>query len=224
MPAECSTPKRGNPRVESSARLRPRRERSVMTGVSKRNLVVVAVAAVVILGGILAVAQFGSSVRAHAVSAREPARCSVATLNGTYVWSAHGEVPVTRGAKRPFAVSGVQVFDARGHAHGFYSQSMDGKISRHVRFTAKYALHGDCTGTGPRTPREMSGSPICTACPPGSTSGSSRPILGLCCQGLPRRGRSSDSSSVIRRLSGSHCLQGGSGCFGAFFLSCSDRY
>ncbi|MGE5765406.1 MAG: hypothetical protein ACM3ZF_16520 [Mycobacterium leprae] len=118
-----------------------------MTGVSKRNLVVVAVAAVVILGGILAVAQFGSSVRAHAVSAREPARCSVATLKGTYVWSAHGEVPGTRGAKRPFAVSGVQVFDARGHAHGFYSQSMDGKISRRVRFTAKYALHGDCTGT-----------------------------------------------------------------------------
>jgi hypothetical protein len=71
----------------------------------------------------------------------------VATLNGAYVWSAHGEVPVTGRTKSPFAVAGIQVFDGRGHAHGFYSQSMNGKISRHVSFTATYTLNPDCTGT-----------------------------------------------------------------------------
>jgi hypothetical protein len=118
-----------------------------MTGVVKRSTFLVAVVAAIVLAGILVVAQSASSVRARAVSAPGSVGCSAATLHGPYVWSAHGEVPVTGSTKRPFAVAGVQVFDARGHAHGFYSQSMNGKISRRVRFTATYTLNPDCTGS-----------------------------------------------------------------------------
>ncbi len=122
-----------------------------MIGVCKRKLLFpLAVAAAVMLADILAVTQFGSSAPAQAVSPRQPAQpatCSRATLNGMYVWSAHGEVPITGSTKGPFAVTGIQTFDGRGHAHGFYSQSMNGKISRRVSFTATYILNPDCTGT-----------------------------------------------------------------------------
>ena len=39
------------------------------------------------------------------------------------------------------------MFNSRGHAHGFYSQSANGKISTRVSFTATYTLNPDCTGT-----------------------------------------------------------------------------
>lgn len=120
--------------------------RRVMTGICKPKLFLPAVAAAVILAGILAVTQLRPSAHAQAVSAPRSARCSVATLNGTYVWSAHGEVPVPGSTKGLFAVSGIQVFDGHGRGHGFYSQSMNGEISRRVSFTATYTLNPDCTG------------------------------------------------------------------------------
>jgi hypothetical protein len=123
-------------------------EGQVMMGRCKRRLFLpLAVAAAVMLAGILAAAQFGSFAPAQAASPPGSVRCSLATLNGVYVWSAHGEVQSTGSTKGPFAVAGIQVFDGRGHAHGFYSQSMNGKISRRVSFTATYTLNPDCTGT-----------------------------------------------------------------------------
>ncbi|MDQ3825741.1 MAG: hypothetical protein M3325_08340, partial [Actinomycetota bacterium] len=118
-----------------------------MMGMCKRRLFLpVAVAAAVMLAGILAVAQFGSFAPA-AASPPGSVRCSLATLNGAYVWSADGEVQSTGSTKDPFAVAGIQVFDGRGHAHGFYSRSMNEKISSRVSFTATYTLNPDCTGT-----------------------------------------------------------------------------
>jgi hypothetical protein len=43
--------------------------------------------------------------------------------------------------------AGVQVFNGRGHGHGFYTQSLGGKISKLVSFTATVTLKPDCTGT-----------------------------------------------------------------------------
>src|SRR3712207_5055737 len=102
-----------------------------MMGMCKgRQFLPLAVAAAVMLAGILAVAQFGSVAPAQAASPPGSVSCSLATLNGVYVWSAHGEGQSTGSAKDPVAVAGIQVFDGRGHAHGFYSRSMDGEISR----------------------------------------------------------------------------------------------
>jgi len=115
-------------------------------GMCKRRLFL-PLAAAVMLAGILAVAQFGSLASAQAASPPGSERCSLATLNGAYVWSADGEVQSTGSTKGPFAVAGTQVFDGRGHAHGFYSRSLNGKISSRVSFTATYTLNPDCTGT-----------------------------------------------------------------------------
>ncbi len=119
-----------------------------MTGMCKRRLFLpLAVAAAVMLAGILAVAQFGSFASAQGASPPGSVRCSLATLNGVYVWSAHGEVQSTGSTKNPFAVAGIQVFDGRGYAHGFYSRGMNEQISKRVSFTATYTLNPDCTGT-----------------------------------------------------------------------------
>jgi FlaG/FlaF family flagellin (archaellin) len=119
-----------------------------MTGMCKRRLLLrLAVAVTVMLAGILAVSQFGSFASAQAESPPGSERCSLATLNGVYVWSAHGEVQSTGSTEDSFAVAGIQVFDGRGHAHGFYSRSMSEQISSRVSFTATYTLNPDCTGT-----------------------------------------------------------------------------
>lgn len=119
-----------------------------MTSVFKKKLFLpLAAAAAAVLASILAVAQFGSSAPAQAASPPGSATCSVATLNGTYVFSGQGEFPATGSTTGTLAVAGIQVFDGRGHAHGFYSQSVNGTISRRVSFTATYTLKPDCTGT-----------------------------------------------------------------------------
>ncbi len=120
-----------------------------MIGVDKRKLfLLLVVAAAVVLAGGLAIAQFGSSAPAQAASPQpaQPARCSLATLNGTYVFS-HNGVQVTGSNKGPFAAAGGNVYDGRGHAHGFASSSLNGNISRHVSRTIIYTLNPDCTGT-----------------------------------------------------------------------------
>ena len=118
-----------------------------MAGIGKRNLFLLAVAAAVMLAGILAAAQLRPAAHAQTVRAPRPARCSAASLNGTYMWSAHGEVPLTPGTRGSFAVSGIQTFDGRGRGRGFYSQSMNGRISRRVSFTSAYILNPNCAGT-----------------------------------------------------------------------------
>ena len=60
--------------------------------------------------------------------------------------AAAAEVQVS-GSTISVAVAGTQTFDGRGHAHGFYSQSLNGKILKRVSFTAAYTLNSDCTGT-----------------------------------------------------------------------------
>src|SRR3712207_6393336 len=93
-----------------------------MMGMCKgRQFLPLAVAAAVMLAGILAVAQFGSVAPAQAASPPGSVSCSLATLNGVYVWSTHGEVQSTGSAEDPVAVAGIQVFDGRGQAHGFFS-------------------------------------------------------------------------------------------------------
>jgi hypothetical protein len=120
-----------------------------MTGACKKKLflpLAAATAAAAVLAGILVGAQFGSPASAQAASRSGSTTCSAATLDGTYVFSGQGGVQVT-GSTTSLAVAGIQVFDGRGHAHGFYSQSLNGQILRRVSFTATYTLNSDCTGT-----------------------------------------------------------------------------
>ena len=116
-----------------------------MTGARTKKLFLPLAAAAAVLAG-LAGAQSGSSASAQAASHSGPTTCSMSTLDATYVFSGQGEVQVS-GSTTSVAVAGIQTFDGRGHAHGFYSQSLNGKILKRIGFTATYTLNPDCTGT-----------------------------------------------------------------------------
>jgi hypothetical protein len=74
------------------------------------------------------------------------ARCSLATLNGTYTMAAHG-VQIGGSTGTPFAFAAMQTFDGKGGTKGIYSASFNGGIVRGQTFTGKYTVKPDCTGT-----------------------------------------------------------------------------
>jgi hypothetical protein len=75
------------------------------------------------------------------------AKCSKATLDGTYLFAHDGVV--TEGAlKGPFAVAGYDVFDGNGKVDTVYSANFSGEITRKKHApTSTYTVKADCTGT-----------------------------------------------------------------------------
>jgi hypothetical protein len=57
------------------------------------------------------------------------AKCSEATLHGTYLFAYDGFV-IKDNEKVPFASSGYEVFDGNGHVKGVTSTNVNGKITR----------------------------------------------------------------------------------------------
>jgi hypothetical protein len=90
-------------------------------------------------GGVLA-AETGAAPDAAA------AKCSEATLRGTYLFSVEGTTVAGKG-KGPFAVGGSEVFDGHGNSRLVLTSSTNGKISRFTRLTGKTTINADCTGT-----------------------------------------------------------------------------
>ena len=74
------------------------------------------------------------------------AKCSEATLHGTYLFAYDG-VEFQKGKKVPIAVAGHQVFNGDGEQHGVSSVSFNGEIFRKHPFSGKYTVKADCTGT-----------------------------------------------------------------------------
>jgi hypothetical protein len=75
------------------------------------------------------------------------AKCSEATLQGTYLVAYDGVV--TGGPdKAPFAVAALEVFDGNGKIKGVYSaHNADGKITKKEPTSGTYTVKADCTGT-----------------------------------------------------------------------------
>jgi hypothetical protein len=74
------------------------------------------------------------------------AKCSKATLDGTYLFAHDGVV--TRGPdKGPFAVAGYDVFDGNGKVDTVFSANFSGQISRKEHASSTYTVKADCTGT-----------------------------------------------------------------------------
>ena len=90
----------------------------------------------------------GSALAADAGGAPDAAaaRCSEATLRGTYLFSVEGTTVAGNG-KGPFALGGSEVFDGHGHSRLVLTSSTNGKISRFTRLTGKTTINADCTGT-----------------------------------------------------------------------------
>lgn len=74
------------------------------------------------------------------------ARCSEATLRGTYLFSLVG-FTVTGTGSDPFAIGGQDVYDGHGHVRSVFTSSTNGKITRFIRSTGNYTVNPDCTGS-----------------------------------------------------------------------------
>ena len=92
------------------------------------------------------------------------AKCSKATLDGTYLF-AHDGVVTKEPNKGPFAVAGYDVFDGNGNIEGVFSANFSRNITRKAEFAGEYTVKADCTGT--ITPKDGSPSDLFIA-PDGS--------------------------------------------------------
>jgi hypothetical protein len=75
------------------------------------------------------------------------AKCSVATLKGTYLFAQNGVEIKGNSEQRPFAIAGYDVFDGQGEVKGVSSGNFNGEVFRNDRFSGTYSVKANCTGT-----------------------------------------------------------------------------
>jgi hypothetical protein len=78
------------------------------------------------------------------------AKCSEATLHGTYLFADNGFV-IKDNEKVPFASSGYEVYDGNGHVKGVATTNVNGKITSKEPFSGTYTVKADCTGSSTYT-------------------------------------------------------------------------
>ena len=78
-------------------------------------------------------------------NASSRAKCSEATLKGTYLFAQNG-VEIKGDDQRPFALAGYDVFDGNGEVKGVDSGNFNGEVFRNDRFTGTYTVKANCTG------------------------------------------------------------------------------
>jgi hypothetical protein len=78
------------------------------------------------------------------------AKCSEATLDGTYLFADNGFV-IKDNEKVPFASSGYEVYDGNGHTKGVATTNVNGKITSKEPFSGTYTVKADCTGSSTYT-------------------------------------------------------------------------
>src|SRR5687768_8795866 len=75
------------------------------------------------------------------------AKCSVATLHGTYPFAFDGVQIKGNDDQVPFAIAGYGVFDGNGKEKSVVSSNFNGEVSRKEPISGAYTVKGDCTGT-----------------------------------------------------------------------------
>jgi hypothetical protein len=78
-------------------------------------------------------------------NASSRAKCSKATLKGTYLFAQNG-VEIKGNDQRPFAIAGYDVFDGNGKVKGVASGNFNGEVFRKDRFTGTYSVKANCIG------------------------------------------------------------------------------
>jgi hypothetical protein len=78
------------------------------------------------------------------------AKCSEATLHGTYLFADQGFV-IKDNEKVPFASSGYEVYDGNGHTKGVSTTNVNGKVTSKEPFSGTYSVKADCTGSSTYT-------------------------------------------------------------------------
>ena len=80
-------------------------------------------------------------------NASSRAKCSKATLKGTYLFAQNGVEIKGNSEQRPFAIAGYDVFDGNGEVKGVSSGNFNGEVFRKDPFTGTYTVKANCTGT-----------------------------------------------------------------------------
>jgi hypothetical protein len=83
----------------------------------------------------------------YAKDETEAAKCSEATLKGTYPFAQNGVEIKGNSEQRPFALAGYDVFDGDGGVKGVASGNFNGEVFRKDPFTGTYTVKANCTGT-----------------------------------------------------------------------------
>ena len=100
-------------------------------------------ACVVLLVGVVGVLAVGTG---FAKDEDAEAKCSEATLEGTYLFANDG-VEIRGNNQLPFAVAGREVRDGKGNIKGVASGNFNGEVFRNEPFSGTYSVNADCTGT-----------------------------------------------------------------------------
>jgi hypothetical protein len=88
-----------------------------------------------------------SATQSGTTYAQDPSKCTLKTIQGTYLFEARG---VVRDGQKvlPYAEAGTWTLDGVGKAQGAYSASVDGEvIAGQEPFTATYKLKSGCVFT-----------------------------------------------------------------------------
>ena len=100
------------------------------------------VVGVVGLVGVLAVGRgFASDEKAAG------AKCSEASLHGTYPFAFDGVQITGNNEQVPFAIAGYGIFDGNGKEKSVASTNFNGEVTRNESVSATYTVKADCTGT-----------------------------------------------------------------------------
>ena len=81
------------------------------------------------------------------------AKCSKATLHGTYLFAQDG-VDVTGNDQKPFAIAGMEKYDGNGKVKTVITANFNGDVVRHESLSGTYTVKADCTGTVTYGPTE----------------------------------------------------------------------
>ena len=82
----------------------------------------------------------------HPHSALADMGCSNATLKGTYLFAYDGWQIDADGVRKPFAFSGIEIYNGDGTMRGIFSGSTDGVVDRIRGYTGTSTVHPNCTG------------------------------------------------------------------------------
>jgi hypothetical protein len=107
-----------------------------------------AVWVVLLVVGLVGVLAIGAGYAKEENASR--AKCSEATLDGTYLFADNGFV-IKDNEKVPFASSGYEVYDGNGHTKGVSTFNVNGKVTSKETFSGTYTVKADCTGSSTYT-------------------------------------------------------------------------
>jgi hypothetical protein len=113
---------------------------------NRRGLWVGGVALILLVVGAAVLTSVGVGHAKDEDTSSSRAKCSEATLKGTYLFAQNG-VEIKGNDQKPFAIAGHDVFDGKGKVKGRASGNLNGETFRNSSLSGTYTVKANCTGT-----------------------------------------------------------------------------